>query len=180
VPWEIIREGDIATALKAAGDAKGATASASGEQTPLLSDEQGFGEPMRQQQQRCFYCNGPATLLCDFWLGRPSGGHATDRNGEYTVPKLAAPYTCDMPICREHAELRGNIHIKAKGRLGGFDTFDFCPEHRGGDDRKTELIGEGEAERLRRAVRANARRRLMRESGVIRSPLGKSTQGELF
>jgi hypothetical protein len=135
---------------------------------------------MRQKQEQCFYCDRPAPLLCDFRLGRPFGGYAADRQGKYAVPKLDAPYTCDMPICRDHAELRGQLHVKAKAPLGGFDTFDFCPEHQGGDDTKPEIIGDDEAERLRRAVRALANRRLMRERGVLLSPAAVPRQGELF
>jgi len=135
---------------------------------------------MRQQQQRCFYCNKPATLLCDFRLGLPFGGYAIDQRGKYAVSKLDAPCTCDMPICRDHAELRGKIHIKARAPIGGFDTFDFCPEHHGADDTRPEVISEDEAERLRRAVRALAQRRLMREAGVLRSPAEPPMQAELF
>jgi len=126
------------------------------------------------------YCDNPATLLCDFRLGRPFGGYAIDRKGKYAVPKLDAPYTCDMPMCRVHAELRGKIHIKAKAPIGGFDTFDFCPEHRGGDDTKPDVIAEEEAERLRRVVHALAQRRLMRETGVLRSPPAPPEQATLF
>jgi len=85
-----------------------------------------------------------------------------------------------MPLCRDHAELRGQLHIKAKAPLGGFDTFDFCPEHTRSDDTKAEIVGEDEAERLRRAVRALANRRLIRERGVLLSPAAVPRQGELF
>jgi hypothetical protein len=45
---------------------------------------------------------------------------------------------------------------------------------------KPEIIGDDEAERLRRAVRALANRRLMRERDVLLSPAAVPRQGELF
>jgi len=126
----------------------------------------------------CFYCDQPATLLCDFQFGWPIGGYARAPDGtEYAVRALAAPYTCDMPICRDHAELRGSVHIKARKPIGGFDTYDYCPEHRGLPAGVAEPVTEVEADRLRRAVQALARRRRMRERGSEALPLG---QGELF
>lgn len=136
---------------------------------------------MRPPKQRCAYCNQPATLLCDFQFGWPIGGHERARDGStYAVRALASPYTCDMPLCPEHAETRGWLHIKASGPLGGFDSYDYCPEHRGQDDHGAPPMEESEADRLRRAVHALAQRRVMRERGALRSPARPPEQGDLF
>jgi hypothetical protein len=119
--------------------------------------------------QNCFYCGKPATLLCDFILALPLGGY---ENG-HAVAKIAPMHTCDMPLCREHAEYRGWIHIKAAKRSqSGFDSYDYCLEHRGVSDNHgagAPTVHEDEAATLRRAVRAAAQRRLMRERGLIAS-----------
>jgi hypothetical protein len=130
------------------------------------------------QSRSCFYCDQTATLLCDFTFGWPIGGYARGADGaDYPVRALRAPYTCDMPVCRNHAELMGTVHIKAKKPLGGFDTRDYCLEHRGQPEPVTGALPEAEADRLRRSVVAMALRRLMRERGS--EPL-LSGQRELF
>jgi hypothetical protein len=136
---------------------------------------------MPQQQQRCAYCDKPATLLCDFHLGWPIGGEERRRDGStYVVRALALPYTCDLPLCRDHAETRGWVHIKARAPLGGFDSYDYCSEHRGQDDHGAPLIEEHEADRLRRAVHALAQRRVIRERGALKSPPKPPEQRSLF
>jgi hypothetical protein len=135
---------------------------------------------MRPPQHRCFYCNEPATLLCDYTFGWPIGARATGIDGtERKYRALAAPYTCNMPLCRGHAEYRGWIHIKAQKPIGGFDTRDYCPEHAGSQDTTAQPIEQSEADRLRHAVRENARRRIERERGISWSP-PLTEQGELF
>jgi hypothetical protein len=130
--------------------------------------------------QRCFYCSNPATLLCDFKLGWAIGELVRDRSGApwNAIDGSKPPHTCDMPLCRDHAEYRGWLHIKA-GRNSHFDSYDYCPEHQGMVDTGAPVIQESEADRLRRAVHADARRRLMRERGALQSP-SSAAQGELF
>ncbi|QMI49711.1 hypothetical protein [Burkholderia sp. MBR-1] len=135
----------------------------------------------RLPKQTCFYCDVPATLLCDFKFGWQVGGYSRDKEGtQYAVAKIAPAYTCDIPLCRLHAESRGWLHIKARGNLGGFDTYDYCLEHAGQVDVGAGVIDEPEAERLRRAVRALAERRKMRARGVLSTPTQLPDQGELF
>ena len=132
---------------------------------------------MKQNLPRCTYCDAPSTLLCDFTLGMPDPVYDH-------VSNLRAPHTCDLPICREHAEHRGNMHIRfsetIKGRRGYFDTIDYCMEHAGAADMHTGSVTDDEAERLRRAVHALAQRRAMRERGVIHGPELGPAQGSLF
>jgi hypothetical protein len=128
----------------------------------------------------CMYCDSPSTLLCDFKLGWPIGELIRERDGStwHAINGERPPHACDMPLCREHAENRGWLHIKA-GRNSRFDSYDYCPEHVGMVDTGAPVIPDDEADRLRRAVHANARRRLMRERGALQSPTS-ATQGELF
>lgn len=127
---------------------------------------------MTRQQQRCTYCHEPATLLCDFQLGRPM----FDR-GPNGTPKPW--HTCDLPVCRAHGKQVGMLHVKA-GRKGYFDTFDRCLEHVGVSEAvPTPRIVDGEAERLRRAVRERAQRRAL-ENGVRPDPTLPASQGTLF
>lgn len=132
-------------------------------------------------KEHCFYCDAPATLLCDFRLGLPFGERLRDRKGrEYDVTTIdKPPHTCDMPLCRDHAEYRGWLHINA-GRNSRFDSYDYCPEHQGMSDTGAPVMQESEAERLRRVVKANAQRRLMRKRGALRSPPPPPEQLPLF
>ena len=70
--------------------------------------------------ERCFFCNKPATKLCDFvtgtlrWAGHPprylTGGiHNPEASISYVM-------TCDRPICDKCA-----VHINK--------SFDLCPKH---------------------------------------------------
>lgn len=132
-------------------------------------------------KQRCFYCSKAATLLCDFKLGWAIGELVRERDGStwHAINGERPPHTCDMPLCRDHAEYRGWLHVKA-GKNSHFDSYDYCPEHVGMVDTGAPVIQESEAERLRRVVVANAQRRLMRERGAIRSPAPPREQGKLF
>jgi hypothetical protein len=133
------------------------------------------------KKERCFYCSSPATLLCDFKLGWAAGELVRERDGStwLAINGERPPHTCDIPLCREHAEYRGWLHIKA-GRDSHFDSYDYCPEHVGMVDTSAPVMQESEAESLRRVVVANARRRLMRERGALHSPLPVPEQGKLF
>ena len=136
---------------------------------------------MKEPKERCFYCDRPATLLCDFVLGLPTDGYERSPDGTvYLVAKIAPMHTCDMPLCRDHAQHRGNIHIKARKPIGGFDTIDHCPEHRDVPDTGARVIRDEEVEQVRRAVRALALRRLMRERGSVPASPIPPLQGELF
>jgi hypothetical protein len=127
---------------------------------------------------RCFYCPSPAEFLCDFRLGSPIGGFAANGQGRYLVKAAAAPFTCDMPLCRRHANQVGGIHFWV-GRKGYFDSIDLCPEHDGQMQCRTDPIPAAEAERLRQAVRDRAKRRLVDQVGDGCAP-PPTIQGELF
>lgn len=129
--------------------------------------------------QRCFYCLSPATLLCDHRFGWPVGGFAANKHGRYLVKAATAPFTCDMPLCLEHANRVGGIHFRVGGK-GYFDSIDLCPEHAGQPQGHTNPIPAAEAERLLRAVRNRARRRLADQLGDGWTPPVPTIQGELF
>lgn len=131
---------------------------------------------MPKAQQRCTYCSEPATLLCDYHLGKPTFSRGQDG-------QLRPWYTCDLPMCRNHAEHRGNLHVRfsqsVNGKHGFFDSIDYCLEHAGQRNVPAPRIVEGEAERLRRVVRERAERRAL-ESGVLPVPLAADDQLALF
>ena len=133
----------------------------------------------------CIYCDSPTTLLCDFKLGWAIGELVRERDGStwHAINGARPPHTCDMPVCSAHAENRGSIHVRlsksVNGRRGYFETIDHCLEHAGQSDAHAPVIPDDEADRLRRAVHANARRRLMRERGALQPP-SPAAQGELF
>ncbi|WP_175845128.1 hypothetical protein [Burkholderia arboris] len=129
--------------------------------------------------ERCFYCPEPAALLCDHRFGWPIGGFAVDSRGRYLVKAAAAPFTCDMPLCRRHAERVGGIHFRV-GRRGYFDSIDLCPEHAGQSQLAVDPMLAVEAEQLRQAVRDRARRRLASQVDGDWTPPTPTVQGELF
>lgn len=128
-------------------------------------------------EAKCFYCDNPATRYCDFALGGPIAGYERVGNIEdnrfyacFDVDQM--PYTCDMPMCEEHATQVGSVHIC--GKASGHETIDHCPEHRG----KREFpcpCSEEEADTLRRAVRAQANRTKMRVVAESRETIPKLT-----
>jgi hypothetical protein len=121
-------------------------------------------------QDKCFYCDAPATRYCDFTLGGPIGGY--ERVGHVRENRFYAcfdieqlPYRCDIAMCEQHATQVGNIFMK-----GGNDTVDHCPEHVGKDDFQRTPCTEAEADEMRRFVRATAKRRLIREGNFKTTP----------
>jgi hypothetical protein len=133
---------------------------------------------MRPLQQRCAYCNAPATLLCDFQLGMPVPSYAS--NGD-----LRRAHTCDLPTCRAHAQHRGNIHVRltqrVNGRRGYFETIDYCLEHASSHPWRSQHIRDCDAEQMRREIRATAHRRAVDELGLHPDALPATIdQEELF
>ena len=105
--------------------------------------------------ETCFYCDAPATKLCDMKLGWPIGGFV--REGSISLnrfrPIIAMgklPYTCDRPLCDEHALFRGNIFFC--GKEGSVETVDRCHEHAHSDDALAEPITEEEAKNMHRLL----------------------------
>jgi hypothetical protein len=134
---------------------------------------------MPQQQQRCVYCNEPATLLCDFTIGQPVFSRGDDG-------KPRPFHTCDLPMCAKHREQRGSMHVRfstsVNGRRGMFDTIDHCLEHAGQREAiPTPRITDAAAARLRREIQVAAHRRAVDQLGLQPSALpATAEQGELF
>jgi hypothetical protein len=104
---------------------------------------------LKRRRSICLWCDEPATLLCDAWIG---GGV---RDGYFVLD--AKHDTCDAPICTTHAKLNGYICF----RSGEMDTMDSCPVHAIWDahlDPKTIPVTEEAVAAVRRAVVAEARR----------------------
>jgi len=60
----------------------------------------------------CAWCNRPATLLCDYPVGR---------DGVDLWP-------CDVPVCRACASQEGTTHLCGPNGCE-YDTLDHCPIH---------------------------------------------------
>lgn len=112
---------------------------------------------------KCFYCDKPATRYCDFAVGGQIGCYV--RIGKLSENRFHAcfdidklPFRCDIPMCEAHGSKVGNIFMS-----GHNDTIDHCPDHIGCTENPHPCT-EVEADEMRRAVRANARRRMIREA----------------
>lgn len=131
---------------------------------------------MPSKQQRCTYCEAPATLLCDYVLGWPV--FSRDENG-----KDRPPHTCDLPMCAKCGKRQGVMHVrlsqKVNGRRGFFDSIDHCLEHGNESMYPTKRITDAEAERRHREIRAAAERRAL-DNGVMPMPRTADDQLQLF
>ena len=113
---------------------------------------------------KCFYCDEPAVRYCDFNIGGPIGSYAriglvSDNKfyACYDIEKM--PFTCDMPMCVDHAKHIGNIFMP-----GDIEQIDHCPEHVGCDETVGCPCTEEESNVIRRDIRAKARRKIIREA----------------
>lgn len=95
----------------------------------------------------CWFCGKPATLLCDFCLGRDLDKiiskevmHAEDKS-----------FTCDASMCNDCATQIGHVC----GRPKYHDTIDMCPIHK-------DIPGVGDMRRAIRGSDADAYRNRMR------------------
>ncbi|ELY3855417.1 hypothetical protein AB7360_15000 [Providencia alcalifaciens] len=70
---------------------------------------------------KCMFCGGKATLLCDFLLGFDA---EEDESGN--IITLRKNHTCDAPMCASCSTFHGNLHWR-KGRSGGCESIDYCP-----------------------------------------------------
>jgi len=129
-------------------------------------------------EDKCFYCDKLAVRYCDFALGGPIGGYARVGNigdnlfyAGFDIEQL--PYTCDMPMCEDHATQVGAMHIC--GKQSDHETIDHCPEHVGRTENPAPC-SEDEAETLRRAVRAQARREMVRRANKLPATQGSGTK----
>lgn len=125
---------------------------------------------------KCLWCGKPAVAWCDAVIGfkaigahRDAGGRVTslltgtDEHGE------AVAWTCDAPMCAEHAQ-----------RIGGVcgedpDSIDHCPYHvsRGEGTIEELVMFAREAEQKRRDVHAEIRRqRIKREANPTTAKQG--------
>lgn len=71
-------------------------------------------------QDKCHFCEKPATKLCDHPVLSADGFYHP-----------ATPHLCDLPICDDHAAVQGKtFDMHGPGTV---DTMDHCPFHSGVD-----------------------------------------------
>jgi hypothetical protein len=115
-------------------------------------------------EDRCACCGAPATLLCDFVIGREwtvsqwwpgSLRHPWRGWQRRTGGDEARHFTCDRPLCDACAIHQGNMFLC--GKEGGIESIDHCPEHAGKHDSLAPVISEEEAAVLREGKTATLR-----------------------
>lgn len=95
-----------------------------------------------EPQPPCHYCGTPATLLCDYVIGRPA--EPSDA--------LRPPFTCDRPLCSGCTTRTGWMHLNMGRKRHVWDSFDRCPEHVGAEDDLRPLTDD-EARAIQRRLR---------------------------
>ncbi len=69
---------------------------------------------------KCYYCEGGATVFCDFVIGATYSGAGK--------PKTVV--TCDRPICNFHRRKVGHICDRSRRTTNNnSDTIDHCKAH---------------------------------------------------
>lgn len=92
----------------------------------------------------CTFCDEPATLACDYVLGRDAATCVELCEVSDTV------YRCDLLMCRSCAEFIASLHFKTP-EGGEYDTVDLCRYHSGTDVSENiwQLISEADAQEVR-------------------------------
>jgi hypothetical protein len=104
---------------------------------------------------RCLWCDREAVAYCDAAFGQTMKD-CHDVPGGRRVFDLGAPFfTCDAPMCAEHRKIAGFVCGKDP------DTMDHCPVHAADEGLPHLDITADQAEGMRRAVHAAARRSRM-------------------
>lgn len=76
--------------------------------------------------EKCMFCDSPAIAYCDQPIAYEATGCARDATGKVkslVTGKDAKLYTCDAPLCAEHAHMTGFVCGKDA------DSIDHCPYH---------------------------------------------------
>jgi len=111
--------------------------------------------------EKCLWCESPATGLCDAPIGFEAVGAARDKTGKVTVllAGSGSSWTCDAPMCDEHRRQIGHVCGKEP------DSIDRCPYHytNHGQPLRELVIFESEVAAVRRKVRAEINRSIMKE-----------------
>lgn len=106
----------------------------------------------------CLFCDRPSTRLCDAALGMVLDS-VVPRNGKVAAYKatsmeamLSGSYTCDAPMCDQHAKVVGWVCGKDA------DTIDHCPIHQERHHDRNEPVTLEQLAALRSELHAQARR----------------------
>jgi len=77
----------------------------------------------RAKRINCFYCDNEATLLCDCVIARFA---SADGGKTYLPADDQIIFTCDRPLCPDHAKHVGNTFYD--GKESHIDSVDMCPD----------------------------------------------------
>lgn len=116
--------------------------------------------------KKCIFCGGKADTLCDTALGweRKRGQMEKEAPGLLGCAAWGVPmryrllHTCDAPLCRACAVLKGGMFVRLRNRPGFYDSIDYCPGHDRGNSRD-EITGlQADAMRARWLAQARNER----------------------
>jgi hypothetical protein len=92
-------------------------------------------ETVKGLDPRCFYCEKPASLLCDGVIGWLYGGsnsfpgkepYPTINTGRRTGNPEKSVFKCDRPLCAAHVQESYPVFYNGEDKCTA-DTNDFCP-----------------------------------------------------
>jgi hypothetical protein len=119
---------------------------------------------MTMDDDSCYLCGAPATLLCDFAVGREKAGTVPARkvDGRYYPAYDACcihtsrVFTCDRPMCGACATSKGALFICGTPEVSEVVTQDYCRDHAGPSDVLAPVITEAQADAIRSRMRLRA------------------------
>lgn len=129
---------------------------------------------------KCMWCDQPAVAWCDAVIGFKAIGAYRAANGRVTALVTGADehgeavaWTCDAPMCAEHAKHVGRVCGKEP------DSIDHCPYHatRGEESMQQLVMFAPEAEQKRRDIHAEIRRRRIKREAKPTTTRGGGQRG---
>lgn len=116
----------------------------------------------------CLWCGKPATHFCDAVIGVEAKAAIRDKNGqiETLLGGLdGAVWTCDAPMCADHAVSVGHMHCRSGVQV---ETIDHCPLHvqSGEEEFRDIVMFEDEAKSKRANLHAQIRRSQISLAGI--------------
>lgn len=128
---------------------------------------------MPARRETCMWCDKPAVAWCDAVIGFEAVAACRDPNGRVTglitgtnEHGEAVAWTCDAPMCADHAKHVGHVCGKEP------DSIDHCPYHAVHDEGSMQdlIMFHREAEQKRRDVHAEIRRQRIRRQQAAPEP----------
>lgn len=105
---------------------------------------------------KCIYCDNESTMFCDFLIALEPKHR---QNNKLYAGIESEHFTCDAPVCNDHAVAVGHIHCE-----GFADSVDYClycyEKHLNGV--MYQILFKDEADAERRKIHVEIRRSLIK------------------